>query len=121
MADLIIKTTGEVLLGDMEVARITFTKPFCEADVAGEYVSEGYASDGWGSEDECDDLEHQLGQVEAAAKIAKLALFDAQRLVLRVLPKLNWRAAELNAEDVTLLNEVPIQIETAIKRLAEVL
>jgi hypothetical protein len=123
MADLIIRTTGEVLLGDLEIGRITFTKPYCEAEVAEEYVPESYASHGWGGGDTGDyeELEETYEALEAAAKIAREALTLAQGIMRGVVPKFNWGAAALDAAAIAQLNETPIQIDHALNKLREVL
>lgn len=123
MADLIIRTTGEVLLGDMEVARITFSKPYCETDVAGEYVPESYAAQGWGSDDqdEYDALEEELDNATDALKFTRKALTLAHSIVLGVLPKFNWAAAELTEDEIALLKEAEVQIANALNKAGEVL
>ena len=44
------------------------------------------------------------------------ALKAAERLFREAHPKFNWRASFLDAQAITLLNEVPLQVRAAIER-----
>jgi hypothetical protein len=44
------------------------------------------------------------------------ALRSADRLIKKVLPKFNWGESALDANAISLLNEVPAKVTTALKR-----
>lgn len=64
MAEVEITTTGEVKLNGDVVGKITYSRPYVEAEIAGVFdTSDGYQYEPWGC-DGCYDLEVEKDELE---------------------------------------------------------
>jgi hypothetical protein len=64
MAEIEIRSTGELLLLGEVVGRITWERPFIESDLAGTYDDHGWGYDEFGDPFECSKCEDRADEVE---------------------------------------------------------
>ncbi|AUQ62356.1 MULTISPECIES: hypothetical protein [Phaeobacter] len=77
MAEIEIRTTGELIVNLEVVGQITWAKPLIESEIAGIYDDHGFGYDEWGDPlncTPCDEKDDALSELDAAIndKLAKL-------------------------------------------------
>jgi hypothetical protein len=86
MAELEIRTNGEVLQADLVVGQSTFTRPFIERELAGIWFPDGW-DDGEGcgcntcDEDAISELEEQVDELERNLKAERELVADLRKQI----------------------------------------
>ncbi|MFI0396014.1 hypothetical protein [Paracoccus jiaweipingae] len=84
MAEIEIRTTGELIVNLEVVGRITWAKPLIESEIAGLYDDHGYGYDEWGDPFDCspcDEKDDLLKDIEdAVGRVQRLLGDVSERL-----------------------------------------
>jgi hypothetical protein len=118
MAEIEIRTTGELMLGGNVIGQITFTWPFIEDEAAGVYDNDQEGGcDCYG--DEIEDLEEERdelkGDLDELIKASNLAI----RMMDEVLPEFGQKASPFSANAIRLMNEARLAMRDALRRAGE--
>lgn len=83
MAELEIRTTGELMLHGEIVGRISFLRPFVEREVAGMYWPDDHEDFGreWATEEDMTDLEDEIEDLKDDLEKEKAEVKRLERVV----------------------------------------
>lgn len=82
MAELEIRTNGEVLQADLVVGQITFTRPFIERELAGIWFPDGWDEDSIGEmQEELEQLEDKVDELKRNLKAERELVDDLRKQI----------------------------------------